>query len=552
MAMSPKLEIRQGQSLVMTPQLMQAIKLLQMSSMDLISYVDAELEKNPLLERADAPESAEIGRLDQWGDDRGPEQGAGDAGDYSGGDDSGQGAQDFAGEQDFAREQDLSGDGDISGSRDAAPDWLQPQLEPTAQGIADKLDTDVGNVFPDDDIRPPAGAQGAEMGLSMQGAGSGGGGAGGDDEYNLEAFVAAETSLHDHLEAQLNIAITDPVGRLIGRFLIDMVDETGYLVGDLADLAVRLDAPLARVESVLATIQTFDPSGIAARSLKECIAIQLREKNRFDPAIAALVEHLELLAKRDMAALRRICGVDDEDLLEMMAEIRAVNPKPGLAFGSVPMQPVVPDVVVRVASDGGWAVELNTEVLPRVLVNQSYYANISRHAGKESDKTYLSDCLQTANWLVKSLDQRARTILKVASEIVRQQDAFLAYGVEHLRPINLKTIADQIGMHESTVSRVTSSKYMATPRGIFEMKYFFTSAIASAHGGEAHSAESVRWRIKQLIDAEEPSAILSDDAIVDILQKAGMDIARRTVAKYRESMKIPSSVERRRQKGGKR
>jgi RNA polymerase sigma-54 factor len=278
------------------------------------------------------------------------------------------------------------------------------------------------------------------------------------------------------------------------------------------------------------------------------LELQLRENNRFDPAIAALVDNLVLVAKRDYASLRRICGVDDEDLTDMIAEIRSLDPKPGRAFGGAPVQTVIPDVYVWAAPDGSWNVELNTDALPRVLINQSYHARVSRNAPSDGDKSFVADCLQTANWLTKSLEQRARTILKVSSEIVRQQDAFFARGVEHLRPLNLKTIADAIGMHESTVSRVTSNKYMTSPRGLFELKYFFTASIAATAGGDAHSAEAVRFRIKQMIDAEAPSDVLSDDAIVIRLKSAGIVIARRTVAKYRESLRIPSSVERRRDK----
>jgi RNA polymerase sigma-54 factor len=209
---------------------------------------------------------------------------------------------------------------------------------------------------------------------------------------------------------------------------------------------------------------------------------------------------------------------------------------------------VVPDVFVRANADGSWHVELNSDTLPKVLINQTYYSRVAKTAKTDADKSFLSECMQTATWLTRSLDQRARTILKVAIELVKQQDAFLAYGVQHLRPLNLKMIADAIGMHESTVSRVTANKYMATPRGIFELKYFFTSAIASADGGDAHSAEAVRHRIKTLIDAESPKDVLSDDTLVDKLKESGIDIARRTVAKYREAMRIPSSVQRRREK----
>jgi RNA polymerase sigma-54 factor len=261
-----------------------------------------------------------------------------------------------------------------------------------------------------------------------------------------------------------------------------------------------------------------------------------------------LVAHLDLVAKRDLASLRRLCGVSDEDLADMIAEIRMLNPKPGSSFGSTLVQPIVPDVYVRAAPDGTWQVELNSDTLPKVLINQHYYAQVSKTTRGEKEKAFIADCLQTATWLVRALDQRAKTILKVASEIVRQQDGFFVHGVQHLRPLNLKTIADAIAMHESTVSRVTANKYMATSRGIFELKYFFTSAIAAADGGEAHSAEAVRHRIRQLIDDESVNDVLSDDTIVERLRDAGIDIARRTVAKYREAMRIPSSVQRRREK----
>ena len=299
---------------------------------------------------------------------------------------------------------------------------------------------------------------------------------------------------------------------------------------------------------MLSIVQAFDPPGVCARNLTECLSIQLREQDRFDPAMQALVGRLDLLAKRDLASLRRVCGVNDDDLTEMIAEIRRLNPKPGLAFGSTMVQPVVPDVYVRQSPDGTYIVELNSDTLPKVLVNQRYHAELTKNANNEGAKAYLAENLQSATWLMRALDQRAKTILKVSMEIVKQQDAFFMHGVQHLRPLNLKTIADAISMHESTVSRVTANKYVATSRGIFELKYFFTSAIAAANGGEAHSAEAVRHRIKQLIDGESVGDVLSDDTIVDKLRAAGIDIARRTVAKYREAMRIPSSVQRRRDK----
>jgi RNA polymerase sigma-54 factor len=368
------------------------------------------------------------------------------------------------------------------------------------------------------------------------------------DEFNLEAYVASDVSLRDHLNQQMHMAVTDPVERIVGQYLIDLVDEAGYLPADIDSLAAKLGAPIELVARVLAVLQTFDPPGVCARSLSECLALQLKDQNRFDPQIERLLENLELLAEHNLTRLRKAVGVDMEELAEMIAELKRLSPKPGLKFGTVQVQPVVPDILVRPAPDGSWIVELNTDTLPRVLVNRTYYTRVTKTARTEKDKGYLLDCLQTANWLVKSLDQRARTILRVGEEIVRQQDGFLTYGVRHLRPLNLKTVAEAISMHESTISRVTSNKYMATPRGIFELKYFFTSAIASSDNGEAHSSEAVRFLIKQLIDAETTQGVLSDETIAERLKSDGIDIARRTIAKYREGMRIPSSVQRRREK----
>ena len=371
-----------------------------------------------------------------------------------------------------------------------------------------------------------------------------------DGEVGFEATVAEALTLKDHLEGQLTIAALTDDDRLICMALIDSIDEAGYLRADLDEIAERLGTDREDVEAVLGVLQGFDPVGVAARDLAECLALQLKARDRLDPAMAALLTRLDLLARRDMAQLTQLCGVDAEDIADMIGEIRKLNPKPGLAFGSEIVAPVVPDVFVRQASDGGWQVELNTDTLPRLLVNGRYYAKVAQDARDKDAKTYLIDCLNSANWLVKSLDQRARTILKVATEIVRQQDAFLTYGVRHLRPLNLRAIADAISMHESTVSRVTSNKYIATPRGLFELKYFFTASIQSVNGAESHSAEAVRDRIREMIENEAPLEILSDDRIVSLLTADGVNIARRTVAKYREAMRIPSSVERRRLKSG--
>ncbi|PKU23423.1 RNA polymerase factor sigma-54 [Telmatospirillum siberiense] len=490
MALSPRLDLRQTQSLVMTPQLQQAIKLLQLSNMELTAFVEEELERNPLLETDDR--------------ERTPDEPAVEA-----------------------------------DTRTSADEPLVDSL-PGQQEEA-PLDLDYDNTWNND----------------SQADGGGGltdwGGRGGrldfeDGDSGYEQTVAREIGLRDHLVSQINVDLTDPADRLIAVYLVEMVDEAGYLIGSIEDAAVTLGCPLERVEAILERLQRFDPPGIFARNLAECLTLQLKDKNRFDPAMQSLIEHLDMLARREITALMRVCGVDAEDLSEMIAEIRALDPKPALIFDHVVAQPVTPDVLMRPAPGGGWIVELNSDTLPRVLVNTRYYTKVVTSARNKEEKSYLSERFQSANWLVKSLHQRANTILKVASELVRQQEAFFQKGIQHLRPLVLRDIASAISMHESTVSRVTANKYMATPRGIYELKYFFTQAIAGSDGGEAHSAESVRHRIKSLIDAEVPNDILSDDRIVDILKADGVDIARRTVAKYREAMHIASSVQRRREK----
>ena len=495
MALSTKLELRQGQQLVMTPQLQQAIRLLQLSNVELSQFVEEELEKNPLLERDEAAETSD--------DDARPR------------------------------------------TAERTTSETQPlDLSKPTEHSNDGLDTEFDNVFQagsPSDAADPGGPGGWETLRSRNNSFS-------DDTANFEEYVSRETSLKDHLSDQMSVAIVDPGERIVAQHLIDMIDEAGYLPADLSHPAEKLGAPDDMVERVLATLQTFDPPGIFARSLAECLALQLKEQDRYDAVIARLLDNLHFLGSHNLAKLKRAVGVDGDELMEMISEIKALNPKPGLKFGSFQVQTVVPDIAVRPAADGSWIIELNSETLPRVLVNRTYYTTVSKSPCSEKDKAYLHDCLQTANWLVKSLDQRARTILRVAEELVRQQDAFFAHGVQYLKPLNLKTVAEAISMHESTVSRVTSNKYMATPRGIFELKYFFTSAIASAGDGESHSSEAVRHRIRQMIDAETAGRVLSDDKIVEKLRQDGIDIARRTVAKYREAMRIPSSVQRRRLK----
>jgi RNA polymerase sigma-54 factor len=302
---------------------------------------------------------------------------------------------------------------------------------------------------------------------------------------------------------------------------------------------------------VWARLRQVEPAGLFSRTLAECLAAQLAERDRLDPAMKALIDNLDLVAAGELGQLRRRCGVDDEDLREMLQELRTLDPRPGQAFDFEPIQPVQPDLYLTVAKDAdtgeeGWFIELNTDALPKVLVDRHYHATLMKGARAKPDRDFVAERFQSANWLVKTLEQRATTILKVAREIVRQQDAFFRKGVSALKPLVLRDIAIATGLHESTVSRVTSNKYIATPRGIFELKYFFTSALPGRAPGAVVSSESVRSRIRHLVDGEGSSQPLSDDRIVDLLKGEGVDIARRTVAKYREAMRIPSSAERRR------
>ncbi|HLI23152.1 MAG TPA: RNA polymerase factor sigma-54 [Stellaceae bacterium] len=483
MALVQRLDLRQGQALVMTPQLQQAIKLLQLSNIELSAYVEGEVEQNPLLERDDsAPDGAE------------------------------------------------------------APPAEAPAPEASAPGEATHEEAvEAWHEVAGNDGEGNLDYAGDPDAWRLRGVRSDG-----DDLPGIDQTLARPVTLREHLLAQLAEEIKDPIDRVIGAYMVDQIDEAGYLTVTLDSVAATMGCELAHVEGVLKQLQRFEPTGVFARDLAECLAIQLRERDRYDPAMQALVENLSLLACRDIPQLLRVCRVDAADLAEMASEIRALDPKPGLQFDGAIAQPVVPDVFVRAQGDG-WTVELNSDSLPRVLINTRYYAEVNASTRNKAAKEYLAEKYQSANWLVKALHQRATTILKVSREIIRQQDAFLRHGVQHLKPLVLRDIAQAIGMHESTVSRATTNKYMLTPRGIFELKYFFTSAIAAASGGDALSAEAVRFRIKSLIDAE-ANDVLSDDRIVDILMKEGVDIARRTVAKYREAMNIPSSVQRRRER----
>jgi RNA polymerase sigma-54 factor len=491
MALGPRLDLRQSQSLVMTPQLQQAIRLLALSNLEVESFITEELEKNPLLE-ADAP-----------------------------------------GEEPVAPE-----------PRAAEEDEGSPEIpEVDAPGGESALDIDPNSEdFHQDG--PTDSMQGLDGALGLERVA----GAGSENGPDFDSFESEQLSLHDHLARQAG-EVLDGADRAIAMQIIEQIDESGYFLASLLDIGQRLAVALHEVERVLQVVQTFDPAGIGARNLAECLAIQARDANRYDPAMARLIANLDYLAKGNIAALRRICGVDDEDMADMIRELRAYDPKPGCRFGgaSARVEAIVPDVFVA-RRGTGWAVELNSATLPRLLVNRSYYNELASGPQDRQSKAWLNECLTNANWLLKALDQRARTIVKVASEIVTQQEGFFRNGVSHLKPLTLRAVAETIGMHESTVSRVTSNKYLSCERGLFELKYFFTSGIQSADGGDAVSAEAVKSRIKSLVAAEQDGQILSDDQLVEMLRGEGFDIARRTVAKYREALGIGSSVQRRRQR----
>ncbi|WP_225207030.1 RNA polymerase factor sigma-54 [Novosphingobium huizhouense] len=491
MALGPRLDLRQSQSLVMTPQLQQAIKLLALSNLEIETFIGEALDSNPLLELGDAapPEAPE-----------GPEE--------------------------LRRTHLESSPVDQLVGEGRADEDRPLDIDPTALD----RDRDTGD--------GGDGVAGFEGGQRLAGGGEG---------PEIDERGSPETTLAEHLHAQVGAAARDPQQLFVARWLIDQLDEAGYLSLPLSEAAQALGLPLATVEAALELVQTLDPTGVGARSLSECLALQAREADRYDPCMARLIDNLDLVARGELSRLKRMCGVDDEDFADMLAELRGYDPKPGLRFGGGVAEAVVPDILVRATKDG-WDIALNQATLPRLVVNRRYYVEMrGACVGKEA-RAWLGEKLADANWLLKALDQRQKTILKVAAEIVKQQDGFFRHGVAHLRPLTLRTVAEAIEMHESTVSRVTSNKYLHCERGTFELKYFFTSGVASTDGEGAVSAEAVKAAIRQLIDAEDPKAILSDDALVDLLKARGFDLARRTVAKYREAIGLGSSVQRRRQK----
>jgi RNA polymerase sigma-54 factor len=494
----------------MTPQLQQAIKLLQMSNMELTEFVEEALEQNPLLEYNNDDQSNE----EQYG------------------------------HSDIQPNDEPGSSNEVISALEEIDFSHSNQIEVS---LAQELDAELDNTYTNDsgsDIEGPAFDQASfkEPNNSTKN------GILDSSLPNLEQTLSEHITLREHLMTQIGIETADPIDLIIGTHLIDMLDDAGYFHNKLDHVAADLGYDIERVETTLEKMKQLDPPGIFASDLRECLTLQLRDLDRFDPCMQALIENLDLLAKRHLTELMAVCNVELDDLTDMIGELKGLNPKPATAFDHSVSQSISPDVLMRAKPNGGWLIELNSDTLPRVLVNNHYHAQVVKGLKDPKDKSYIAEQLQSANWLVKSLHQRATTILKVATELIIQQDMFFRLGVQHLKPLVLRDIAEAIEMHESTVSRVTSNKYISTPQGIFELKYFFTSSIDSSIGGEAHSAEAVKYRIRVLIDAEFATKILSDDKLVILLKSEGMDIARRTVAKYRESMKIPSSVQRRQDK----
>jgi RNA polymerase sigma-54 factor len=494
MALAPRLDLRQSQGLVMTPQLQQAIRLLALPNLEVAEFLAETIAGNPLLELGEATAGEAAPGQVTAGEATGP---------------------------------------------DADPGRTTPDRSPIDALIAE------GRVAAD---RPLDMAGPTADGEEARGGARHGAGEPWSQGEDAIARAASPITLAEHLRRQLGAMRADPAVAAIASALIDDLDDAGYLSTPLPDLAAALGVPLPTAEAALALVQGLEPTGVGSRGLAECLALQAREADRYDPCMARLLDNLDLLVRGALAQLKRCCEVDDEDLAEMLAELRGYDPKPGLRFGQWPPAIVVPDILVRAAPAGGWDIALNPATLPRVLVDRSYYLELRRGCAGREARAWLGDKLAEARGLVRALDQRQRTILRVAGEIVRRQDGFFRRGAAGLGPLTLRTVADALGLHESTVSRVAAHKSLQCERGTFELKYFFASPVASAAGGDAASAETVKLAIRTLIDGEPPGDVLSDDVLVGMLREKGYVLARRTVAKYRESIGLGSSVERRRQK----
>ncbi len=508
MSLSQRLQQKQSQSLVITPQLAQSIKLLQYSHAELIDYVREEVEKNPLLE------------LDSQHDDG------------------------FAPENRAETSSDT--EATLSVSETGVDNAVSIMESGNLQAEA-KIDASFDNVF-------DTGTAGAEKEQSMDKPSqpaltqSSGSSAAGKDDFDFLANVGEAEDLVEYLERQIVLEFKSEEERNIATYIAHGLDEDGYFKEDLDEVALQTNSSADIALWVLERFHSLEPVGIAARDLAECLTLQLKELDRFDPAMETLINNLALLARREFPKLMELCGVDREDFVAMIDEIKALDPRPARSFEPVLAETVVPDIIITSTAMGDWNIELNPETLPRVIVDRDYHVELSSALKDTEGHQFVTDCLDNANWLTQTLDQRAHTILKVSTEIMKRQDRFFTEGSQYLKPLTLKAVADAIKMHESTVSRVTSNKYLHCDRGTFELKYFFSSAISAGDGEEQVSSEAVKYQIQQMINTENTDRILSDEQIVNNLQETGIEIARRTVAKYREALNISSSIQRRREK----
>ena len=531
--MKQTLSLKLGQQLTMTPQLQQAIRLLQLSSLDLQQEIQTALESNPMLELDD--ELEDLAEEGLKAEEREPAADSGDDGD----------ADDY-GSADYEGGDDLAAGDDAGGME--AHNGEERQSAADLEAGEGELDQEWENPIPED---LPVDTQWDDI---YSGSSTPGGPAP-EDDWDLDSRNSAAESLQDHLLWQLNLTPMSDVDRMIAMTIIDAIDPDGMLTSSVEEITESLgpfeegEEPVEvdEVLAVLKRVQQFDPTGVAARDLAECLALQLaalpRETPWLDAARNLACEHLMLLGARDFAALKRKLKLSEAELAEVIGLIQTLNPRPGASVASESPEYVIPDVLVT-RRNGRWQVELNAEATPKLRINDTY-AGLVKRADNSSDNTFLRDNLQEARWFLKSLQSRNETLLKVATKIVEHQRGFLEYGEEAMKPLVLHDIAEAVEMHESTISRVTNRKYMHTPRGIFELKYFFSSHVSTSSGGEV-SSTAIRALIKKLTAEENPRKPLSDNKIAAILAKQNINVARRTVAKYRESMSIPPSNERKR------
>jgi RNA polymerase sigma-54 factor len=521
MAIRQSIQLRLGQHLTMTPQLQQAIRLLQLSTLELNMEIQQALDSNMMLELAEGEDSTDRAAD---GDDAATDAGN-DAVTGAGGDGSTAATVDAGGEElrDYT-------DGDEA-SDSAEPLTEDGPLRDPALPDDLPVDTAWEDIY--DGASPPLGSRAAA------------------EDLDFEDQRSATESLQDHLLWQLNLTPMSESDRAIALAVIDAINDDGYLDTSVEELGDTLGHDTGidpeEILAVIRRVQQFDPPGVAARDLGECLQLQLAQVEPDTPWLAEarhlIGAHLELLAGRDYSQIMRKMKLAREQLQAVIELIQSLNPRPGSRFSARPPEYVIPDVYVR-KKNGAWHVELNPDSVPSLRINRRYAAMIKR-ADNSPDNSSLRAHLQEARWFIKSLQSRGETLLKVATAIVERQRAFLEHGDEAMKPLVLADIAEVLEMHESTISRVTTRKFMHTPRGIYELKYFFSSHVSTAAGGEA-SSTAIRAVIRKLIDAENPDKPLSDSTIAKVLSDQGVNVARRTVAKYREAMNIPPSHERKR------